>query len=220
MTPRKIYEQELAQLRDSLEDMANLVEASLNNLLFAIENNDDDLAKQIMKDDRQVNHLERKIEAQCLSLITKQQPIASDLRMVSSILKVVTDIERIGDHASDISELILRLHHVKLDTYSAHLHSMIAAARKMVHNAVSAFIDRNRERSAEVILSDDIVDELFNKVKADVTNHLKTENKGVDECIDILMIAKYLERIGDHAVNICEWEIFKETGAIEDTLVY
>ena len=220
MTPRKIYEQELAQLRDSLEDMANLVEASLNNLLFAIENNDDDLAKQIMKDDRQVNHLERKIEAQCLSLITKQQPIASDLRMVSSILKVVTDIERIGDHASDISELILRLHHVKLNAYSAHLQLMITAAREMVHNAVSAFIDRDKDRSAKVIASDDVVDELFNNVKTDITHHLKSGCKGVDECIDILMIAKYLERIGDHAVNICEWEIFKETGAIEDTLVY
>ncbi|MBQ7840528.1 MAG: phosphate signaling complex protein PhoU [Lachnospiraceae bacterium] len=220
MTPRKIYDQELALLRDSLEDMANMVEASLNNLFFAIENKDNELAKQIIKDDHNINNMERSIESQCLSLITKQQPIAGDLRIVSSILKVVTDVERIGDHASDIAELILRLNNAQLETYSAHLQPMITATKEMVHDAVSAFINRDRDHSAEVIESDDVVDELFNKVKTDIANRLRTENGDVDECIDVLMIAKYLERIGDHAVNICEWEIFKETGSIENTLVY
>lgn len=219
MTPRKIYAQELAQLKDSLEEMSNMVEASLNNLFFAIENKDDDLARQIIHDDLNVNNMERRIESQCLSLITRQQPIAGDLRMVSSALKVVTDVERIGDHASDIAELILRLNHRQLETYSIHLQPMITATREMVHNAVSAFIERDQQASAIVIRSDDVVDDLFNKVKTDLADRLKSETADVDECIDVLMIAKYLERIGDHAVNICEWEIFKETGSIQDVQI-
>ena len=106
MTTRKLYSEELVQLSESLEEMGNLVEASLKNLFFSIENKDMQLAERIVADDRNVNNLERSIEAQCLMLITTQQPIAQDLRTVSSILKVVTDIERIGDHASDIAELI------------------------------------------------------------------------------------------------------------------
>lgn len=216
MTPRKIYAQELTQLKDSLEEMSNMVEASLNNLFFAIENKDDDLACQIIHDDQNVNQMERRIESQCLSLITRQQPIAGDLRIISSALKVVTDIERIGDHVSDIAELILRLNHRQLEIYSIHLQPMIAAAREMVHNAVSAFLERDQQASAIIIRSDDVVDDLFNKVKTDLADRLKSEAADADECIDVLMIAKYLERIGDHAVNICEWEIFQETGSIQD----
>lgn len=219
MTTRIIYAHELERLCENVEDMSNLVEASLNNLFFAIENKNHELAKQIIKDDRNVNDAERAIEAECLSLITKQQPIASDLRMVSSILKVVTDIERIGDHAADIAELVLRMNHAQLETYSEHIQPMITAAKEMVHDAVSAFISRDREKSALVIQSDDVVDELFDKVKNDITRRLKTEGANVDECIDVLLIAKYLERVGDHATNICEWEIFKETGAIEDVVI-
>lgn len=219
MTPRKIYARELMQLKDSLEEMSNLVEASLNNLLFAIENKNDDLARQIVRDDRNVNHMERSIESQCLTLITRQQPVAGDLRVVSSALKVVTDIERIGDHASDIAELVLRLDHKQLDLYSAHLNPMITAAREMVHDAVSAFLNRDEKASSLVICSDDVVDDLFNKVKEDIAVRLKSETADANECIDVLMIAKYLERIGDHAVNICEWEIFKETGSIQDTRI-
>ncbi|MDO4332865.1 MAG: phosphate signaling complex protein PhoU [Eubacteriales bacterium] len=220
MTTRKIYAQEMIQLGDSLEEMSNMAEASLRNLFFALENKDDELARRIIRDDRNINQIERNIESQCLTIITKQQPIAGDLRMISSILKVVTDVERIGDHASDIAELILRLNHKQLETYSAHLQPMITATQEMVHDAVSAFLNGDKEKSAVVIGSDDVVDELFNKVKNDIASRLKTESAGVDECIDVLMIAKYLERIGDHAVNICEWEIFKETGSIQDTQIF
>ena len=126
-----------------LEEMGNLVEASLKNLFFSIENKDMQLAERIVADDRNVNNLERSIEAQCLMLITTQQPIAQDLRTVSSILKVVTDIERIGDHASDIAELIQQMDHKQLERYSGHLQPMIAASREMVHEAVSAFVARD-----------------------------------------------------------------------------
>lgn len=152
------------------------------------------------------------LEAQCLMLITTQQPIAQDLRTVSSILKVVTDIERIGDHASDIAELIQQMDHKQLERYSGHLQPMIAASREMVHEAVSAFVARDQKKANDVIASDDIIDKLFDKVKDDIVIHIKEDRSDAIESLDALMLAKYLERIGDHAVNICEWEIFRETG--------
>ena len=215
MTTRKLYSEELVQLSESLEEMGNLVEASLKNLFFSIENKDMQLAERIVADDRNVNNLERSIEAQCLMLITTQQPIAQDLRTVSSILKVVTDIERIGDHASDIAELIQQL-----ERYSGHLQPMIAASREMVHEAVSAFVARDQKKANDVIASDDIIDKLFDKVKNDIVIHIKEDRSDAIESLDALMLAKYLERIGDHAVNICEWEIFRETGTIQDTKVF
>ena len=161
------------------------------------------LAERIVADDRNVNNLERSIEAQCLMLITTQQPIAQDLRTVSSILKVVTDIERIGDHASDIAELIQQMDHKQLERYSGHLQPMIAASREMVHEAVSAFVARDQKKANDVIASDDIIDKLFDKVKNDIVIHIKEDRSDAIESLDALMLAKYLERIGDHAVNIC-----------------
>ena len=214
MTTRKLYSEELVQLSESLEEMGNLVEASLKNLFFSIENKDMQLAERIVADDRNVNNLERSIEAQCLMLITTQQPIAQDLRTVSSILKVVTDIERIGDHASDIAELIQQMDHKQLERYSGHLQPMIAASREMVHEAVSAFVARDQKKA------NDIIDKLFDKVKNDIVIHIKEDRSDAIESLDALMLAKYLERIGDHAVNICEWEIFRETGTIQNTKVF
>lgn len=202
MTTRKLYSEELVQLSESLEEMGNLVEASLKNLFFSIENKDMQLAERIVADDRNVNNLERSIEAQCLMLITTQQPIAQDLRTVSSILKVVTDIERIGDHASDIAELIQQMDHKQLERYSGHLQPMIAASREMVHEAVSAFVARDQKKANDVIASDDIIDKLFDKVKNDIVIHIKEDRSDAIESLDALMLAKYLERIGDHAVNI------------------
>lgn len=220
MTTRKVYAQEMNLLKESLTEMSNMVEAALNNLFFAMENRDDALAKRIIAADHDVNRLERSIESQCLSLITRQQPIAGDLRIISSALKVVTDVERIGDHACDIAELVLRLNRKQPEIYSAHLQPMITAAREMVRNAISAFLDRDEKKSSEVIRSDDVVDALFNKVKTDIADLLKKDSTDTDDCIDVLMIAKYLERIGDHAVNICEWEIFRETGSIQDMQIF
>ena len=214
MTTRKLYSEELVQLSESLEEMGNLVEASLKNLFFSIENKDMQLAERIVADDRNVNNLERSIEAQCLMLITTQQPIAQDLRTVSSILKVVTDIERIGDHASDIAELIQQMDHKQLERYSGHLQPMIAASREMVHEAVSAFVARDQKKA------NDVIAKLFDKVKNDIVIHIKEDRSDAIESLDALMLAKYLERIGDHAVNICEWEIFRETGTIQNTKVF
>ncbi len=222
MTTRVNFEHELDKLKNSLKEMGYDVELSIDRLFEAIENLDEELTEVIIKNERIINDMERSIEAQCLSLITRQQPIAGDLRLISSALKVVTDIERIGDHAVDIAELILRWKQKNLLEYSAHIAPMIEASKEMVHNAVECFTQNDMERAKEVIESDDIVDDLFNKVKFDVIHSLQEEDNteaghmDADICIDVMMIAKYLEKIGDHAVNIAEWEIFRETGSIQN----
>ena len=215
MTTRSMYLEELNSLRKSLAEMGAAVEESFNLLLTAVENKDTDLEQQIIRGDRVINDMERSIESQCLSLITRQQPIAGDLRMISAALKVVTDIERIGDQTADIAELMLRLRDRDLDAYSRHITGMLQVAKEIVHDAAGAFVNRDSRAADEVIRHDDVVDELFAKVKDDLVHMLQEGVDNIDACVDVLMIAKYLERIGDHAVNIAEWEIFQESGAIQ-----
>ena len=216
MSPRTTFINELNQLKENVADMATRVEKNYETLFEAYETKEKAAIEKIVAVDKDINRRQREIESECLFLITKQQPIVSDLRAVTASLKVVTDIERVGDHVADIAELLIRMDMKELSAYSAHLNPMIRETRDMLRMAVDAFTGRNREEAQEVIQKDDVVDELFNAVKNDVIESLKKETRDADECVDILMIAKYLEKIGDHAVNICEWEIFKETGNISD----
>lgn len=216
MSPRTTFINELNQLKENVADMATRVEKNYETLFEAYEKKEKAAIEKIVAVDKDINRRQREIESECLFLITKQQPIVSDLRAVTASLKVVTDIERVGDHVADIAELLIRMDMKELSVYSAHLNPMIRETRDMLRMAVDAFTGRNKEEAQEVIQKDDVVDELFNAVKNDVIESLKKEIRDADECVDILMIAKYLEKIGDHAVNICEWEIFKETGNISD----
>ena len=216
MTMRPIYMEELKSLCRSVEKMGGAVENSFDRLLTAVEKKDLNVDEEIIRGDRIINDMERNIESRCLSLITRQQPIAGDLRMISAALKVVTDIERIGDQTADIAELLIRLKDSDLEQFSRHVSGMLKVAKEIVHDAVDAFVRRDRSAAEEVIRHDDVVDELFAKVRDDLVRMMKEEQKDVDACVDVLMIAKYLERIGDHAVNIAEWEIFQESGAIQD----
>lgn len=217
MSPRITFENELKTLRRNVANMVERVEQNYESLFAAYENKDEEEIFRIKNIDKETGKRQREIESQCLFLITKQQPIVGDLRVVTASLKVVTDIERVGDHVADMAELLLRIGMKDLTQYSAHLEPMIMAAREMVHIATLAFVNRNLDSAKEVIERDDIVDELFNKVKSDLIDSLKKGVKDADDCIDILMLAKYLEKIGDHAVNIGEWEIFQETGNISNT---
>ena len=192
--------------------MGAIVENAINSAIIALKNNDDKLAKEVVDQDRVIDDMEKDIEAKCLSLILRQQPVACDLRVVSTALKMVTDMERIGDQAADIAELVMDF---KSDLkYKAieHIPAMAEAAVSMVHGAIAAFVNNDMEAAREIIKKDDIVDELFEKVKSDVSLSLQADVKNCDMDINFLMIAKYLERIGDHAENICEWIEFSETG--------
>ena len=210
--PRKTFEASLEDLNVELIKMGAIVENAINSAIIALKNNDDKLAKEGVDQDRVIDDMEKDIEAKCLSLILRQQPVACDLRVVSTALKMVTDMERIGDQAADIAELVMDF---KSDLkYKAieHIPAMAEAAVSMVHGAIAAFVNNDMEAAREIIKKDDIVDELFEKVKSDVSLSLQADVKNCDMDINFLMIAKYLERIGDHAENICEWIEFSETG--------
>ncbi len=216
MTARMSFEHELQLLKDNLTEMGHLIEVAIEKTLEAFETQNEALAKEIIEGDRNINDIEKTIEARCLSLILKQQPVARDLRIVTTALKVVTDMERIGDHAADIAELIIRERREPVYDLVKHIPEMGKVAKAMVHDAVDAFTSVNVEESKEIMKRDDVVDELFDKVKEEVAGLLRSTNEHVDQCVDILMIAKYFERIGDHAVNICEWTEFHETGSVNN----
>lgn len=219
MTVRITYEHELEELNKDLREMAFMVEKAIEQTFVAFEDQNYTLAEDVIKGDRTVNDMERAIESRCLSLILRQQPVACDLRQISTALKVVTDLERIGDHASDIAELILRIKSEHAYHIVKHLPLMAEEARKMVHDAVEAFISQDLEETEKIIRMDDRVDSLFNQVKTDVISLLKTSPDQADQGIDLLMVAKYLERIGDHAVNVCEWTQFSKTGALKNVRI-
>ena len=216
MTARMSFEHELQLLRDNLTEMGQLIEAAIEKTLKAFETQDEALAGEIIQGDRNVNDIEKTIESRCLSLILKQQPVARDLRIVTTALKVVTDMERIGDHAADIAELIVREKRTPIFNLAKHIPEMGKVSKEMVHDAVMAFTSLDVEEAQKTIQKDDVVDDLFDQVKEEVATILRASNEHVDQCVDILMIAKYFERIGDHAVNICEWTEFHETGSVNN----
>jgi phosphate transport system protein len=216
MTARLSFEHELQLLKDNLNEMGQLIEKAIEKTLEAFETQDEVIAREIITGDRNINDIEKTIESRCLSLILKQQPVARDLRIVTTALKVVTDMERIGDHAADIAELIIREKRETIYNLVKHIPEMGKVAKSMVHDSVTAFTKLDMEEAKEIIKRDDVVDDLFDKVKEEVAALLRNSSEHVDQCVDILMIAKYFERIGDHAVNICEWTEFHETGSVNN----
>lgn len=216
MSPRTMFESELSELREKLKQMCFHVEAVYDRLFAALSRKDEDTILEILHQDNRTGEMEKQIESECLTLITRQHPLAGDLRVVSASLKVVTDIQRVGVHVTDMAELILRLQMQELSAFSDHLPQMIKATQSLLHSAVEAFLHRNTEAAGLVVAGDDEVDDLFNRVKDDLVEQLKNDAANVDDCIDVLMLAKYLEKIGDHAVNVGEWEIFQETGNMRE----
>ena len=217
MSPRILFEQELESLKNKVAEMGERAQISYDRLLFAVKGMDRETLKQLLDNDRQMLDMLRSIEARCLTLLTRQQPVARDLREVSASLKVVTDIERIGDHVSDMAELFLRMEEGydfmgKEPTVAA----MMNEAREMLHMSVEAFVQGNTDMARKVIDRDDVVDDYFNQVKEEMMEAIRSQDPDAEKEVDLLMIAKYLEKIGDHAVNMGEWAIFQKTGDIQD----
>ncbi len=211
------FEHELETLRENMDAMGKEVEQAFADLLLAIAVNDLEELDRIQKNDRKINEMERKIEAECLLLLTRQQPVlASDLRIVSSVMKAVGDMERIGDHAADIADMAVRLNGISYKEYAPSMPEMLEETRKILCDGVELFMARDKEQAKVFYKRDDKIDDLFNQVKEELITCLKEGKKNPDACVDLLMIAKYLERIGDHTVNISEWEVFKETGSIKN----
>lgn len=214
MAPRMMFDQELADLNSELVKMSRMVEKAITDSFEALNKKDFVLAKMVVNGDRTVDEMERKIESRCLSLMLRQQPVARDLRHISTALKVVTDLERIGDHAADIAELTIRMSDSLSFVGVKHLPAMVDNVKAMLRDAIHAFTRRDTQAAEQIELRDDIIDAYFDKVKNEVVELLKSDSSQSDMAVDLLMIAKYLERIGDHAVNVCEWTEFSDTGTL------
>lgn len=218
MSPRIVFEQELEQLREKLALMADCAQNSCLALISALKENDCGRLEQLLDEDRRMLEMQRGIETACLALMTRQQPVAKDLRLVSAALKVVTDIERIGAHVSEMAELFLRREEPVFayeDGCDSMLLSMLEEAFRMFAEAVEAFVEGDEEAARTVIGSDNVVDEYFNRVKKNMLEAIREQTMDADRVVDNLMIAKYLEKIGDHAVLISSWAVFEVTGEVK-----
>ena len=209
---RNSFNRELELLNMELTNMGKAIETAIEYAEKALFQRDEKLVKTALEYDTEVDHLEQAIETRCLQLLLRQQPVARDLRVISAALKMITDMERIGDQAGDIAEISLRLpEHMDMERLE-HIRAMAKAAARMVTNAVDAFVTRNQTLAENIIASDDEVDRLFEEVRDDLIGIVRQESGDVAAAIDLLMVAKYFERIGDHAVNIAEWVIYSITG--------
>ncbi len=209
---RSRFDHELDLLNEELVSMGNLVESSIEAAVSALKTQNVDLARRVVEGDREVNNKEREIEDLAMKLILRQQPVAGDLRLISTALRMITDMERIGDQAADISEITIMLADQTYLKELIHIPQMGDATIKMVRESIDAFVRKDVDLAKQVILYDDVVDDLFDVIKEELIGYIR-ENKGSSEqAIDFMMIAKYFERIGDHAQNIAEWVYYAITG--------
>ncbi|NLU52172.1 MAG: phosphate signaling complex protein PhoU [Clostridiaceae bacterium] len=208
---RHNLDRSLQELKNEIGILGGLVEESVDKTIYALRELDVEVAQEVIERDNDIDNIENKIEKKCLSLFALQQPLAGDLRFIGSTLKMITDLERIGDHSADISELILRLKD-KPVKINPDIYLMAEKARNMVGRSIDAFINQDVELATEVCRDDDEVDNFFNVLIMDIASQIKSETGSVEPLIDIMFIVKYLERIGDHATNISEWAVYNETG--------
>jgi len=213
---RNRFDKQLEQLNIMLIQMGSLIEIAINGAVNGLINQDQDQAKKAAMAEREVDLKEREIEDLCLKLLLQQQPVARDLRLISAALKMITDMERIGDQAADISEIAVYL---SQDPYIKKLETIPKMAEmtiKMVTGSIDAFVNKDLDLAHSVVETDDIVDDYFVAVKNDLIELIHENADNGSQAMDLLMVAKYFERIGDHAVNIAEWVIFSITGEHKD----
>jgi phosphate transport system protein len=208
---RSRFDEQLALLNKELITMGAQCENAIALAVKALLTGDMTLAKKVKTIETEIDDSEKAIEATCMKLLLHQQPVARDLRQISAALKMITDMERIGDQAADIAEIV-QLANIRADEDTAYVSDMARATIKMVTDSVDAYVSRDPELAQRVIDYDDVVDDLFNKIKQLLITSIEDKQINGEYAVDLLMIAKYFERIGDHAVNIAEWVLFSITG--------
>ena len=213
---RNRFDRQLVQLNNELIEMGGMIEKAISDTVKALVNQDIELASNVIEYDEEIDHQEREIEQLCLKLLLQQQPVAKDLRLISAALKMITDMERIGDHATDISEITIELSKESYIKKLDHIQQMAKETMVMLVQSVEAFVNKDMDKARAVIVHDDVVDDLFNNVKAELIAMIHEDVNAGEQASDLLMAAKYFERIGDHATNISEWVIFSITGQHPD----
>lgn len=212
---RKKFDEQLDDLSQEMIYMGNLIEQAIENAVDALIHKNVEKAESIINSDDKIDNQERKIENLCLHLLLQQQPVAKDLRLISSTLKMITDMERIGDHATDIAELTIEMANQPYIKKLEHIEQMAKEIILMLINCLKAYVTRDVLTAENVIKHDDKVDKLFYMVKKDLIQMIHENYDYGEQASDLLLIAKYFERIGDHTTNIAEWIIFSVTGKHE-----
>ena len=205
---RKRFDEQLEELNKEMQEMGNMVEDSIQKAIEALLKQDEQLAQSVMETDALVDQKQKEIESICFTLLMQQQPVASDLRVISAALKMVTDMERIGDHAADISEMTLHLAHEPYIKNLDHIRQMATETTWMLIQSIEAYVEKDTKKASGVIAHDDIVDNLFADTKKELIELIHKDKNNGEQATDLLMVAKYFERIGDHATNLAEWVIF------------
>lgn len=209
---RNRFDKQLCTLNDELIEMGSMIEQSIETAIKGLVTQDVALAEQAIESDEEIDRQERSIESLCLKLLLQQQPVAKDLRLISAALKMITDMERIGDQAADISEITIALADKPYIKKLEHIQQMAKETMVMLVESIEAFVNKDLDKANRVIAHDDTVDELFQIVKEELIGIIHENVDLGEQATDLLMVAKYLERIGDHATNISEWVIFSITG--------
>ena len=208
---RNRFDEQLNTLNNELITMGALCEEAISSAVKLLIDNDVKMKENVLDADKQIDQKERDIESLCMKLLMQQQPVASDLRTISSALKMISDMERIGDQASDIAEIAEYAYGSGMES-ETHIADMARATIQMVTDSIDSFVKKDIDLAHTVIEHDNIVDDLFDKVKGELISAIENKAANAEALIDLLMIAKYFERIGDHAENIAEWVIYSITG--------
>ena len=208
---RSRFDEQLLQLNVELIKMGSLCELVISNAFHGLIDNNPAMLKLVADVDREIDEKEKEIERMCLKLLLQQQPVARDLRAISAALKMISDLERIGDQASDIAEIAAYIDGKRVHEYEP-LKTMANAVTKMVTESIQSFVNKDLELAHKVMNDDDFVDDTFDQMKEDIVTMIRDGEANAHFTLDLLMIAKYLERIGDHAVNVAEWVEFSITG--------
>ena len=213
---RNRFDRQLEQLNNELINMGSLIEEAIEMAITALIKQDVKKARDVVEFDEEIDEKEREIESLCLKLLLQQQPVARDLRQISAALKMITDMERIGDHAADISEMTILMADKPYIRNIDHLQTMSKETMVMLVKSIEAYVEKNQEKAEKVIANDDVIDDLYDEIKMELIEAIQKDANNGEQATDLLMVAKYLERIGDHATNIAEWVIFSITGKHED----
>ena len=205
---RSRFDEQLVELNHEMIKMGTMIEESIAQAVNALCKKDVELAKKIMEGDEEIDRAQKRIENICFNLLIQQQPVARDLRTITAAMKMVTDMERIGDHAADISEMTISMGKSAYEANLSHINKMASETVLMLNWSIEAYVSKDKQKAQDVIDHDDIVDRLFAETKKDIINLILQNPKDGEEATDLLMVAKYFERIGDHATNIAEWVIY------------
>lgn len=212
---REFYQEQLRSLNNELIQMGDLCEESMNATMKALREKDERIAENVHLLERLIDEKQRDIENMCMILLLRQQPVAGDLRAISAALRMITDMERIGDQTADIADISRHLSRTQMEVHPQ-IFQMAKYASQMVNDAVNAFVHKDGKLAHEVMAMDDRVDELFDTIKAELTEELRKNSENDGHELDLMMITKYLERIGDHAVNLGEWVLYSLEGKYKE----